>query len=97
METLLEPDERGCVDRRSMFRFIKCMLPSAPDGALGGVLDDFMETLQMDDSRGKEKGGDSSLYSGSNSSSNNSHNKDQVLIGTILERGDFIDRLTLQM
>lgn len=94
VETLLEPDERGWVDRRSLFRLVKCTLPSAPDRALEGVLDDFMKTLQMDSmSSSTEKG--SYRYRGRNNSGNNGHNENQVLIRTILNRGDFIDRLTL--
>lgn len=30
VEALLDPDERGGVDRGSLFRFIKCMLPGVP-------------------------------------------------------------------
>lgn len=70
------------------------MLPSAPDRALEGVLDDFMETIHMDGmSYSTEK--DGHRHGGRKNSCSSGHNESQVLISTILERGDFIDRLTL--
>lgn len=42
---LLEPDEDGWIDERSMFRFIRLMLPSVPDRGLEGVIDGFMGAL----------------------------------------------------
>lgn len=45
LEMLLEPDESGWVDRRSVFRIVKYMLPAAPDRALEGVVDDFSRTI----------------------------------------------------
>lgn len=93
-ETILEPDERGWVDRRSLFRFLKCTLPSAPDRALERVLDDLTETLEMEGESSQEKSGH--IMKGRNTGSSG-HNNSKVLIGTFLERGDFIDRLTLHM
>lgn len=67
------------------------MLPSAPDRALEGVVDGLMETLHTDSS--KAPGGKKQRRR----SSGSGHRESQVLIGAVLERGDFVDRLTLHM
>jgi len=50
---LLEPDERGWVDRRSAFRFVKCMLPSVPDRAVDSIVDGITEEERQADREAK--------------------------------------------
>lgn len=85
VETILEPDEHGLVGRRSMFRFVKYMLPSAPDQGLEAVVDGLTPAFQQDR---KAKGGNTE--SGGSSSSG-------VFIGKLLSSSDFIDRLTIHL
>ncbi|CAM9429880.1 unnamed protein product [Ectocarpus sp. 13 AM-2016] len=86
VETLLEPDENGWVGRRSMLRFIRYMLPSAPDQGLEAVVDNLTScTFQQDR---KAKSGD--MESGGSASSG-------VFIGKLLSSSDFVDRLTIHM
>lgn len=98
VEALLDPDERGWVDRRSIFRFVKCMLPGVPDRALDGVVDSFMGTIQDGGEQGHHVHDSSSRSGiGSRRRSNNASIRSQVFVGEFLDRGDFFDRLTLNM
>lgn len=89
VDVLLDPDERGWVYRPSAFRFIKCMLPSVPDRAVDSIVDGIMEDARQTDREAKgrkPKAGRGSTGDGG-----------RIFIGKFLERGDFVDRLTLHM
>lgn len=92
VETLLDPDERGLVDRWKIFRFIKCVLPGVPDRAVNGVADDLMDTIQT----GSKKRG-AHIRKGSSARTSSDIGSSDVLIGEFMERGDFVDRLTLHI
>lgn len=91
----MDPDERGWVDRCCVFRFVKCILPGVPDRAVDGVVDSLMETVQDGSEQGAHEHDDSS--SSKNRRNNNTSIRSQVFIGEFLERGDLVDRLTLNM
>lgn len=93
----MDPDERGWVDRRSIFRFVKCMLPGVLDRALDGVVDSFMGTIQDGGEQGHHVHDSSRSGIGSRRRSNNASIRSQVFVGEFLDRGDFVDRLTLNM
>lgn len=94
VETLLDPDERGWVDRESIFRFVKCMLPGVPDHGLDDVVDNLMITVRAGSQmRDAEINDSSSGRTRRRSTETNS----KVFIGEFLGRGDFVDRLTLHI
>lgn len=82
----MEPDENGWVGRRSMLRFVRYMLPSAPDQGLEAVVDDLTRCAFQQDR--KAKGGD--MESGGSTCSG-------VFIGKLLSSSDLVDRLTIHM
>lgn len=82
LEVLLNPDENGWVDQRSMFWFAKCMLPSAPERALEGVVDGFMHGLGAEKDEGQPNGSSSWTM---------------IPIDKFFAREDFVDRLTIHI
>lgn len=82
---LLDPDERGWVSRRSAFRFVKCMLPSVPDRAVDSIIDRIIEDATDIEAKGRKPKTERRSTGG------------RIFLGKFLERGDFVDRLTLHM
>lgn len=85
VKTLLGSDERGMVDRNSIFRFMKCLLLSAPDRGLEAVVDDLMQTFTVDEEI-KLGAGDTNASGGS-----------RVSVEKFLDGRGFLDKLTLHM
>ena len=88
----MDPDERGRVDRRNVFRFVKCMLPGVPDRALDGVVDGLMKAVQ--------DGGEQGAHvhdSTPKDTAKNISGRRQMFVGDFLEQADFVERLTLSM
>lgn len=46
LDTLLEPDREGWVDRRSVFGFAKCVASCASDDAVEDITEGFMRALR---------------------------------------------------